>query len=327
MTAGALAFYAPGIVGYSIAKIAAPSFYSLQDARTPMVVSIITIAVNLVLNLWLNAVMGFRGLALGSAIAANVNAGLLLWLLGKRLGGVEAGRLAVSFAKILAASLVMAGAAYGADAALAGWLPAELMGGTLTPRAIRVLGGIGAGVGTLALAAWALVWQLVLQPTGLVNGILVSLGLDRVEWLRNPTVALLSLILVNAFKVLGFSMVLFLAALQTVPEDLREAGRVDGASERHVFRHITLPLIAPFTFMVTILLTISSFKSFAVNFLLTGGGPGLATTTWTLYIYRQGLQLFEMGYASSLAVVLFLFVLSVTVLQFAARRRWVHEGE
>jgi len=179
----------------------------------------------------------------------------------------------------------------------------------------------------IALAAWALVWQLVLQPTGLVNGILVSLGLDRVEWLRDPTVALLSLILVNAFKVLGFSMVLFLAALQTVPEDLREAGRVDGASERHVFRHITLPLIAPFTFMVTILLTISSFKSFAVNFLLTGGGPGLATTTWTLYIYRQGLQLFEMGYASSLAVVLFLFVLSVTVLQFAARRRWVHEGE
>ena len=119
-------------------------------------------------------------------------------------------------------------------------------------------------------------WQLVLQPSGLINGILETLGLDRVAWLRDPTIALFSLIMVNVFKVLGFSMVLFLAALQTVPEDLREAARVDGASERHVFRNITLPLIAPFTFMVTILLTIASFKSFATNFLLTGGGPGLA---------------------------------------------------
>lgn len=178
----------------------------------------------------------------------------------------------------------------------------------------------------IALAAWALVWQLVLQPSGLVNGILESLGLDRVAWLRDPSIALLSLIMVNVFKVLGFSMVLFLAALQTVPEDLREAARVDGAPESRVFRDITLPLIAPFTFMVTILLTISSFKSFATNFLLTGGGPGLSTTTWTLYIYRQGLQLFEMGYASALAVVLFVFVLIVTVVQFMARRKWVDEG-
>ena len=179
----------------------------------------------------------------------------------------------------------------------------------------------------IALAAWALVWQLVLQPSGLINGILESLGLDRVAWLRDPTIALLSLIMVNVFKVLGFSMVLFLAALQTVPEDLREAARTDGASERHVLRSITLPLIAPFTFMVTILLTIASFKSFATNFLLTQGGPGLATTTWSLYIYRQGMQLFEMGYASSLAVVLFLVVLLITIAQFVARRKWVYEGE
>jgi multiple sugar transport system permease protein len=179
----------------------------------------------------------------------------------------------------------------------------------------------------IALAAWALVWQLVLQPSGLINGILESLGLDRVAWLRDPTIALLSLIMVNVFKVLGFSMVLFLAALQTVPEDLREAARTDGANDRQVFRSITLPLIAPFTFMVTILLTIASFKSFATNFLLTGGGPGLATTTWTLYIYRQGMQLFEMGYASSLAVVLFIVVLGITIVQFIARRRWVYEGE
>jgi multiple sugar transport system permease protein len=179
----------------------------------------------------------------------------------------------------------------------------------------------------IALAAWALVWQLVLQPNGLVNGILVTLGLDRVAWLRDPTIALFSLIMVNVFKVWGFSMVLFLAALQTVPQDLREAARVDGANERDVLRSITLPLIAPFTFMVTILLTINSFKSFATNFLLTQGGPGLSTTTWTLYIYRQGFELFEFGYASSLAVVLFIVVLAITIVQFMARRKWVYEGE
>ena len=179
----------------------------------------------------------------------------------------------------------------------------------------------------ISLAAWALVWQLVLQPKGLINGVLDVFGVDAVAWLRDPNIALFSLIMVNVLKLLGYSMVLFLAALQTVPTDLREAARVDGANERQVFRSITLPLIAPFTFFVTILLTIASFKSFAINLLLTQGGPGLATTTWSLYIYRQGLQLFEMGYASSLAVVLFAVVLTVTVLQFLGRKRWVYEGE
>jgi putative peptidoglycan lipid II flippase len=153
MTAGALAFYAPGIIGYSIVKIVSPSFYSLQDARTPMIVSIVTIAVNLGLNLWLNAVMGFRGLALGSAIAANVNAGLLLWLLSRRIGGVDTRRVSVSFAKILIASIVMALAVSWTDARLGAALPSELLGGMLTPRVVRVGISITIGIGVLAVAA------------------------------------------------------------------------------------------------------------------------------------------------------------------------------
>jgi putative peptidoglycan lipid II flippase len=170
MTAGALAFYAAGIVGYSIVKIVSPSFYSLQDARTPMLVSLVTIAVNLGLNLWLNSVMGFRGLALGSAIAANVNAALLMWLLSRRIGGLDAGRLAVSFAKIVAASMVMAAATYGADTALGARLPAELAGGSLLPRAVRVLTAIGVGLGVLALSAWALRIDEFQQATARVIG-------------------------------------------------------------------------------------------------------------------------------------------------------------
>ena len=178
----------------------------------------------------------------------------------------------------------------------------------------------------ISLAAWALIWQLMLQLDGPVNALLkLTLGAPAINWLRDPTIALVSLIVVQILKALGYSMVLFLAALQTVPSDLREAARVDGAGDRSVFRSITLPLIAPFTFMVTILLTISSFKSFALVFLMTGGGPGSSTTVMSYYIYQQGLQLFEMGYASALAVVLFGAVLVLTVFQFAIRRRWVYE--
>ena len=155
LVAGALLFYAPGIIGYSIVKIVSPSFYSLQDARTPMTASLITIGLNLVLNLWLNSIMGFRGLALGTAIAANVNAGLLLWWLSRRIDGVDARRVLWSFAKILMASLLMAVVAYGTER----WLAERLAGAPiprLVSRLVGVFGAIAAGIGALALAAWAL---------------------------------------------------------------------------------------------------------------------------------------------------------------------------
>jgi putative peptidoglycan lipid II flippase len=156
LTAGALLYYAPGIVGYSIVKIAAPTFYSMQDARTPVIVSVISILTNLGLNLWLNSIMGFRGLALGTAIAANVNAILLLVLLSRRIGGLDGRRIGISLLKISLASAVMGAAAYYAEAGLHAVLPARMMGYLIVPRILRVLGGIGAGLGTLALAAWAL---------------------------------------------------------------------------------------------------------------------------------------------------------------------------
>jgi putative peptidoglycan lipid II flippase len=150
--ATALVFYAPGIIGYSVVKLASPSFYSLHDARTPLVVSVVAIAANLFLNLWLNSIMGFAGLALGTSIAANINAGLLLVLLSRRIGGVDGSRLARSFAKIFVASLVMAAAAYWTEAGLRRAFPADY----LPHQLIRVAGGIGAGTGVLALAAWVL---------------------------------------------------------------------------------------------------------------------------------------------------------------------------
>jgi multiple sugar transport system permease protein len=180
----------------------------------------------------------------------------------------------------------------------------------------------------ISLAAWSVVWRLILQSNGPLNGVLAStFGIEETLWLRDPALALVSVILVQTLKTIGYAMILFLAALSTVPPELREASRVDGANAWQTFRSITWPLIAPFTFMVTVLLTIGSFKTFALIYLLTNGGPGDATTVISFYVYERGLKLFEMGYASALAVALFVAVLVLTLGQFLARRRWVYEGE
>jgi putative peptidoglycan lipid II flippase len=158
MTAGALFFYAPGIIGYSVVKIVSPGFYALRDARTPVVISVVTILGNVALNYWLarSMGMGFRGLALGTAIAANLNAGLLLYLLSRRIGGLEGARIFWAMVKITVASAVMAAAAYWANVWLLDTLPARLFGTIELSRILRVTLSIGAGVATLAACAWAL---------------------------------------------------------------------------------------------------------------------------------------------------------------------------
>jgi len=122
-TAAALMFYAPGLIGYSAVKIASPTFYSLRDSRTPVIVSVLTVTANLILNLTLVRVVGYRGLALGTALAAIFNAGVLLWLLRGRLGGLDGRRISVAILKILAASIVMGIAAWFTDLELQRALP------------------------------------------------------------------------------------------------------------------------------------------------------------------------------------------------------------
>ncbi len=153
-TAAALIFYAPGIVGYSIVKIASPSFYALRDARTPVMVSLATIALNITLNLALVRVMGFQGLALGTAIASIFNATALLVLLGRRLDGLDQRRLLVAFVKILVASLAMGATAWGVSGWWTSVLPATWPH-TLA-AVVQVFGSIAAALVVLAAAAWAL---------------------------------------------------------------------------------------------------------------------------------------------------------------------------
>lgn len=158
IVAGALMFYAPGIIGYSVVKIAAPAFYALQDARTPIMASLVSVATNLILNLSLNAVMGYRGLALGTALASNVNAALLLWFLARRIDGIDGRRVGVALAKIAVASLIMGVAAYSAEAGIeAAWgPPGSGLWARLAPRIAGVAGGVATGIAVLAAAAWIL---------------------------------------------------------------------------------------------------------------------------------------------------------------------------
>jgi putative peptidoglycan lipid II flippase len=146
-TAAALMFYAPGLLGYSIVKIASPTFYSLRDSRTPVIVSVLSVGVNLVLNVTLVRVLGFRGLALGTAIAALFNAGTLLLLLRGRVHGLDGRRLALATAKIAVASAVMAIVAYGASQWIAGAWPAE---GEVA-KVLRLAFAIGVAVLALAV--------------------------------------------------------------------------------------------------------------------------------------------------------------------------------
>ena len=159
IVAAALLFYAPGIIGYSVVKIGTPAFYSLQDPKTPIQISMVSVGTNLVLSLVLNSVMGYQGLALSTGISANVNAVLLLWLLSKRIGGIDGRRVGVALTKIALASAVMGLAVHFADryfeTAFTGTMGTAVLG-RVAERMIGVGAGIGVGLGSLALAAWAL---------------------------------------------------------------------------------------------------------------------------------------------------------------------------
>lgn len=178
----------------------------------------------------------------------------------------------------------------------------------------------------VSLVAWAVVWQFLLQADGGINSFLALAGVDGPNWLRSTTWAMPSLVVVQVFKNVGLNMILFLAALQGVPGEIQEAARVDGAGPFQIFRRITLPMIAPMVMLVSIITVIGSFQVFATIAVMTGGGPANSTNVLVYYVYQQAFRRFEAGYASAGAVLLFVIVMALTVLQWKLRKRWVfHE--
>lgn len=170
--------------------------------------------------------------------------------------------------------------------------------------------------------AWAIVWKFLLQgEAGAVNQLLAMIGINGPNWLREPNWAMFAVIVTRVIKMVGLNMILYIAALQAIPRDYEEAARLEGASGWQIFRMITWPLLAPATLVIFIITMIGSFKVFDHIYLMTGGGPQNGTLVLAFYIYEQGFKFFDVGYASALAMIMFIIVLVLTVAQMTLRRR------
>jgi len=170
--------------------------------------------------------------------------------------------------------------------------------------------------------AWAIVWKFLLQgDAGFVNQLLAQVGIHGPNWLREPDWAMVAVIITRVIKMVGLNMILYIAALQAIPRDYEAAARLEGASSWQIFRMITWPLLGPTTLVIMVITTIGSFKVFDHIYLMTGGGPENGTLVLAFYIYQQGFQFFDVGYASALAMIMFVIVMGLTITQLALRRR------
>ena len=184
-------------------------------------------------------------------------------------------------------------------------------------RTLFFLPVVASGVAT------ALLWRFIFNKRGIFNWILDLFGVGPVQWLGFD-MALNSIIIMSVWQGLGILMMYWLAGLQGIPQHLYEAAEIDGGGRWAKFRYVTLPMLTPFILLLMILGIIGSFQVFTASFIITGGGPGYATLTLALQIYRMGFENFRMGYAAALAYMMFLAVFVVTMIQWRLQKYWVH---
>lgn len=215
---------------------------------------------------------------------------------------------------------------------VAGYLPLVYVGGLFLALALnsRIPGRtLLRGVYFLpVVTSWivvALVWRWLLNPSvGVVNHVLGLVGVEGPGWWTDPAWAMPSIILASAWKDLGFVMIILLAGLQAIPEELHEAARVDGAGYWRRLFSVTLPMLSPATFFVVVISLINGFQVFDQVYAMTGGGPAGASTVVVQQIYDLTFRYGAAGQASALSWLLFLLVMAVTVVQIRGQRRWVN---
>jgi multiple sugar transport system permease protein len=172
-----------------------------------------------------------------------------------------------------------------------------------------------------ALVAVAVVWRYIYHPRyGLLNYALGLVGVAPVDWLGDPLLAMPALILMAVWKNFGYNMIIFIAGLQSIPEQIYDSARIDGAGRFQQLRYITLPLLAPTFLFVGLLTMIGSFQLFAEPYVMTQGGPSNATLSVVLLMYEQGFRWWNLGYAAAIAFLLFAIMLVGTILQLRLRR-------
>jgi multiple sugar transport system permease protein len=175
------------------------------------------------------------------------------------------------------------------------------------------------------LVAVAAIWRYLLHPRyGLIDQGLTALGLPAIDWLGDPHWSMPAIILFAVWKNFGYNMIIFLAGLQTIPEELYEAARIDGASAPRRLWHVTLPGLAPVILLVSLLTIAGYLQLFAEPYVITEGGPAQSTVSVLYFMYEQGFKWWNLGVASAVAFLLFVLMLAATAAQLAlARRRGV----
>lgn len=170
----------------------------------------------------------------------------------------------------------------------------------------------------------SLIWTWIFNPdTGILNEMLRVVGIKGPMWIYDPFWVIPSLVIMSLWGA-GGNMMIFLAGLQSIPTELYEAAELDGASRWQSLRHITLPMLSPVLFFVLVLSLIGSFQTFTQAYVMTEGGPDNASLFYVLYLFRHAFEYFSMGYASALAWILFVIIMSFTIVLFRTQHRWVH---
>lgn len=174
--------------------------------------------------------------------------------------------------------------------------------------------------------AVGVLWRSMFQPEGLVNTFLGSVGVNPIDWLSTPAGAMTVLIVLKVWQ-FGSSMLIFLAALKEVPQDLYESASLDGASKITQFFTITMPLITPTIFFNLVMQLNNAFQEFNGPYIVTGKGPLNATYLTSMFIYDKAFKEFDMGYASAASWVLFAIIVCLTIVLFASQRKWVYYSD
>lgn len=177
----------------------------------------------------------------------------------------------------------------------------------------------------ISWAAVALTWRYILDPNfGFLPYYIQEIGLALPNVLISPFWAMPAIIVVDLWHTLGLTFIILLAGLQGIPGHLYEAAKVDGAGSLQRFWNITIPMLSPTLFAATVITFIGAFQIFEPMYIITDGGPGDATLSIVMNLYETGFRSFEMGYASAQAVIVFLVIMVITLIQFGISRYWVH---